>query len=179
MNHAKKWLALLAVLVTAGALYAANTDTQSNQKLYDKQQLQVHNGTTTINTASQTYTNWVPLIVITPNTNAGMMMCRVVLDLDLATTGWHSTGSSATITFAVTRKVDGTNWRQANNTATTALSGTNAGTQSIDLSCGEVGPTEQVAIYVKVSSATGLAITNIPYVVYYRAPVPAVLTLEN
>lgn len=168
-------LAVLALLIFAPVLYAVD----SSWRLFDSQVMTSSTGTAAINSASATYTNWQPLITITPQAGQAMQDCKIVLDLDQASTGFASQFSSGTITVSIGRQIDGTHLRTANNVATTALAGSNASGLSIELNLGLVGPTEIVTVQVKVSAITGIAVTNIPYVIYYRSQSRATVTAAS
>jgi hypothetical protein len=124
-------------------------------------------GEITITDASQTETTAWQVLSIAPATGAPLSHVRVYLDLDKLTTGYGTVETTATIQFAIARKVDGTNWRVG--TFNTAVSGTNAATAGFELqeiSVGEIGVTQAVRIYAKMSAdATGNI--TIPYVVSY------------
>lgn len=116
-------------------------------------------------------TGWFVLLTIEPT--APLRSVKVILDLAKATTGFAAVESTATISFAVSRKVDGTNWRR--NTPTSALSGTNAAARSIELDVGPVSAAEDVRIEALMSAdATGDM--EIPYVVYYEGSIAPTVT---
>jgi hypothetical protein len=125
-------------------------------------------GTATITDASQTETTAWSLLSITPIAGAPLSNVRVVLDLAKAVTGFGVVETTASIQFAVARKVDGTNWRVG--TFSTAVTGSNAalaGFQTAEIDVGPVHVTEGVRIYAKMS-ADATADIEIPYVVYYQ-----------
>lgn len=131
-------------------------------------------GTTDIDDSVQTEnTAWFVLLTIEPS--HPIRDCRVVLDLHKATTGFGAVESTATIQFRVARKVDGTNWRGDQASETTALSGTNAAGQSIEINVGPVDPTEDARIEA-LMSADATADMEIPYVVYYEGSVAPTVT---
>lgn len=144
------------------------------KRLFDRETLQVETNSATATMTAQDWTTWNPIITIAPDSNHALFNVRVVVDLAKASTGFAAGYTSGTIQFTVSRKTDGTNWRPAANLATTALSGTNAAGLGIDLLVGEVGPTEQVRIEIKLS-AEGADIV-FPYVCYYRAGAKATFT---
>lgn len=129
-------------------------------------------GEADIDISAADYTNWQNLIAIEPAAGAPLLHCRIVFDLDKATTGWAAVATTHTIQFAVSRKVDGTNYRRADNSSNvvpgTALAGDNADGDCVILDIGPVGVTEDVRIEVKVSAEPG-ADVEIPYSVYYTA----------
>lgn len=123
-------------------------------------------GVTDIDDSVQTETTAYSILTITPAASNPLLACEVWLDLAKATTGFAAVESSITVTFAIARKVDGTNWRrQVINEA--ALSGTLAASrmQRIDLGC--VTVTEGARIEVTFSSDV-TSDMEIPYAVVYR-----------
>jgi hypothetical protein len=171
----RKILALLGslaiALVACAALSIARADTQSDKNLIDIGKLQVSKSTAAINTGSLTWTNYQALATITADAATACSNFRVCVNLDTTTTGWATNGGSATITMGIARKVDGTHWVVAKNLETTALAGSSSTGYMHEFNVGEVGPGEQVALYAKVSSATGLAITNFDVILYYKSPI--------
>lgn len=165
--------AVLPVVVGARSHEALALD--SSARLFDRSELQSSTGTASINSGTASYTAWQPLITITPQSNQALQDAKVVIDLAQASTGFAALNTSATITFSIGRKVDGTNLRTSTNLATTAVSGTNSAGMSIELSLGVVGPNETVTVQVKVSGVTN-PIETLPYVVYYRAGARAQVT---
>ena len=83
-----------------------------------------------------------------------------------ATTGFAAVESSATIQFAIARKVDGTNWRREAYVEA-ALSGTNAANRAMRLNVGGVGVTQAVQIFI-VMSADATADMELPYIINYK-----------
>lgn len=123
-------------------------------------------GTTDIDDSVQTETTAFPILTIAPAAGAPLVACEVWLDLAKATTGFAAVESTVTVTFAVSRKVDGTNWRrQVINEA--ALSGTLAASRMQKIDLGPVAITEQARIEVTFS-ADVTADMEIPYAVVYR-----------
>lgn len=121
-------------------------------------------------------TAWFPMVTITPVAGGPLRDVRVALDLAKATTGYAAVESSATIQFRIARKIDGTNWRGASGSETTAISGTNAAGHSIEIAVGSVGVTEEARIEAKMSAdATGDI--EIPYVVTYEGPIAPTVTV--
>jgi len=181
MTTVRKFLAmgvaLLVGVVAVMAVQAAEVDTQ--KRLFDREQLQVHTGVALVNSATADYSKWQPLVTIAPDSQHALYSCRVVLDLGLATTGFGAVYTSGTITATVQRKVDGTNWRNANNLATATVTGTLAGATgeqlSIDFDLSSIGPTEGARIAIRISSVSNTNV-SIPYVVYYRAGSKATFT---
>jgi len=168
-----------AILLVGAVLCGVAKATDFSWRLFDSQIMTSSIGTASINSGTATYTNWQPLVTVVPQTGQAMQDVRFVVDLDAATTGIASTLTSQTLQFTIARKVDGTNWRYSNNVATSALSGTNSSKQSIELACGLVGPTETVALAVKASSMTGVAVMTVPSAVYYRSQSRATVTLAQ
>lgn len=108
---------------------------------------------------------WFVLLTIAPGTGDPLKNVKVVLDLAKASTGYAAVESTATIQFRVARKVDGTNWR--GNTATAALSGTNAAGRSLEIDVGAIGVTEQARIEA-LMSADATSDMEIPFAIYYE-----------
>lgn len=168
-------VAIFLGVVLAGLAYGADAE----KRLFDREKLQVSTGTATINSATADYSKWQPLVTIAPDGQHALQDVEVVLDLNQATTGFGAVYTSGTITASFARKVDGTNWRIANNQATATVSGTTAGSSagglSLDLGPVLANPTEGIAVYVKISSVSNTNVT-VPYVVYYRAGARATVT---
>lgn len=117
------------------------------------------------------YTAFVNLVEIAPAASAPIIDAWITFDLDKSTTGFADQHTSETIQFAVARKVDGTNWTIDAESATTAISGTNAdalGSRAVTLHIGPIGVTEDVRIYVVLSAENSVDV-ELPYVLYYRA----------
>lgn len=161
------------VLVAACALMARAAD--SDKRLIDRSRLEISTGTAAITTTAANWTGWTALLTIAPQADHAMYDCIVVIDLAKATTGFAATYTSETIQFSVARAVDGTNYRTADNLATTALAGSSAAGLSVELNLGPIGPTEAAKVMVKLS-AEGNSNTSFPYVVYYRAGARATFT---
>lgn len=124
-------------------------------------------GTTDIDDSIQTETTPYSILTIAAPATVPVSEVVVWLDLAKATTGFAAVETSATVQFAVTRKVDGTNYRrEAYNEA--ALSGTNAASRCQKIVVGDLAAGETVAIYA-VFSADVTADMEIPYKVSYRA----------
>jgi len=118
-------------------------------------------------------TGWFVLLTIAPVAGGPIRDCRVFLDMAKATTGYGAVESSATISFRVARKVDGTNWR--GGTPTTAVSGTNYAGRLQEIEIGNVDPTESARIEALMSAdATGDI--EIPYAGYYEGPIAPTVT---
>lgn len=123
-------------------------------------------GVTDIDDSAQTETTPYSILTIAAPADAPLADVIVYLDLAKATTGFAAVESSATVQFAVARKVDGTNFRrEAYNEA--ALSGTNAANRCQRINVGPLAAGETVAIYA-VFSADVTADMEIPYQVSYR-----------
>lgn len=116
---------------------------------------------------------WFVLLTIAPT--HPVRGCRVIFDMAKATTGFAAVESTATIQLRVARKVDGTNWRGNQFSETTALSGTNAAAQSIEIDVGVVNATEGARIEA-LMSADATADMELPYVVYYEGSVAPTVT---
>lgn len=116
---------------------------------------------------------WVVLLTIAPAAGGPIRDCRVFLDMAKATTGYGAVESSATISFRVARKVDGTNWR--GGTPTTAVSGTNYAGRLQEIEVGNVDPDEDARIEF-LMSADATADMEIPFVGYYEGPIAPTVT---
>lgn len=116
---------------------------------------------------------WVVLLTIAPAANAPIRDCKVFLDMAKATTGYGAVETSATISFRVARKVDGTNWRVG--TATTAVSGTNYAGRLQEIDIGNVDPDEAARVEF-LMSADATSDMEIPYVGYYEGPIAPTVT---
>ncbi len=128
-------------------------------------------GEADIDVSEADYTSFVNLLEIAPAASAPLLDAWIHLDLDKSTTGFADQHAAQTIQFAVARKIDGTNWRIDAETATTAISGTNAdalGGRSVTLHIGPVGETEDVRVYVVMSAENSVDV-EIPYLIQYRA----------
>jgi hypothetical protein len=131
-------------------------------------------GTTDIDDSVQDEsTGWFVVLTIAPATAAPIRDCVVYLDMAKATTGFAAVESSATISFRVARKVDGTNWR--GGTPTTAVSGTNYAGRLQEIAIGNVGVDEAARIEA-LMSADATADMEIPYVGYYEGPIAPTVT---
>jgi hypothetical protein len=171
-------LLAFSVTILAGLSPAGAAPTEE-ARLFDRSLLRVETGDATIDISAADYTAWQNLVTIAPDPGGAMQDVRVILDLDKATTGFaDATGwDTETLQVSIARKVDGTNWRTCHNliTPSTAISADNATDLSLELTIGEVGPTEDVRVMVKVS-AEGGADAVLPFVVYYRAAAGATIT---
>lgn len=128
-------------------------------------------GTTDIDDSVQTETSAFPILTIAPAAGSPLVACEVWLDLAKATTGFAAVESSITVTIAVARKVDGTNWRrQVINEA--ALSGTLAASRMQKVDLGAVTVTEGARLEVTFSSDV-TSDMEIPYAVVYRTALTA------
>lgn len=131
-------------------------------------------GETGLDDSVQTETTAWDILTIAPATGAPLMNCKVVFDLNKATTGFGAVETTATIAFSIGRKVDGTNWRFSAASAT--VTGTVAATgRSVEIDVGDVGVTEQCRIYA-VMSADATSDMVLPYVVSYRSRSAATIT---
>lgn len=152
----------------------------NEKELYSEGLLRIQTGEADIDVSEADYTNYQVLATIAPGAQHALEDLRVVFDLAKATTGFAAGHTSQTITFVIARKIDGTNWRRIKSTETTALSGTNSanGTSvcgAMDLLIGDVGPTEQVRIEVKLSAENSVDI-ELPFVATYKAGARATFT---
>ena len=168
-------LLFAVALLVAGLGLTQAVATVTEKRLQDRGRLEINSDSAWIATTTATYTSYQALSTFTPNPTCGAMDVRCVIDLAKATTGWAATATSETVQLAVSRKVDGSNWRTCLNTATTAVSGTNSAASAQEFSIGLVGPDEQVRIVVKVSAEVN-SNTEFPVVWYYRSPATATVT---
>ena len=138
-------------------------------------------GTTDIDDSEQTEnTAWFPLITIAPATGAPLRNCTVCIDLDKATTGFAAVESTATISFRVARKVDGTNWRGEETGSpadllSAAIAGDAADGMMVELHLDSVGVTQGARIECRMS-ADATADMELPYIVMYEATTAATIT---
>jgi len=123
-------------------------------------------GETDIDDSAQTETTPYSIMTIAPQVGSPLLDCVVWIDLAKATTGYAAVESSATITFQVARKVDGTNYRRATITEA-ALSGTLAATRMMIIPVGYVAYEYPVQIFITMSADATTDI-ELPYVVGYR-----------
>lgn len=123
-------------------------------------------GTATITDASQTESTPFPILTIAPAAGAPLADVEVIFDLAKASTGFAAVETAITVQLAVSRKVDGTNWRREAYVEA-ALSGTNAALRAMRLAAGSVGVTEQARIEA-VFSADVTSNLSLPYIVNYK-----------
>lgn len=170
MTRASRALPVVALALAGlvGAWLRPVLATDSVVRMIDRTKLEISTGTATLNTASAVWTSFQPLLTIEPNSVYCAYDVKVVFDLAKATTGFAATYTSETIQFSVQRKVDGSNWRTADNKTTTAISGTNSSGMSIELDLGVVNPTEGIRIVAKLSAENNNNVV-FPYVLYYRS----------
>lgn len=142
-----------------------------------------HQGDQTINSATgeadidvsaADYTSYQALLTIAPAAGAPLESVEILFDLAKAVTGFGAIAGYAaiTLTLALQRKIDGTNWRLENQAILAGITGTNAAATGSKLSVGNVGATEQVRVVVKVTAES--SDVEIPYVVYYKGPAPTI-----
>jgi len=129
-------------------------------------------GETDIDISAGDYTAFLPLLTITPDSGRALRDVTVFLDLAKATTGFAAGHSTETIQFAVSRKVDGTNWRREASVPATALTGTLAALRMQKIAVGDVNSGESVRIEVILSAEA--ADTEFPYVITYQGEDPTV-----
>lgn len=175
MNRIQKLVAGLVALACVALAVPAFATTDATKRLFDRAEIHVATGTAVIDTSTANWTTYQPIVTIAPQADHALYNARIVVDLAKASTGFAAGYTSETIVFCVQRKVDGTNWRTSTNLATTAVSGTNSASCSIELALGEVTPTEQIRIVVKLS-AEGASNTDLPFVLTYRAGAAATIT---
>lgn len=175
MNRPKAFLLAGLLAVALGGLMVPGhfALADENDHLTNRSLMRTLTGNANITIASDTYTNWVQLVTLTPTSGEACQHVKFVLDLDKATTGFATANTSQTIQLAVGRKVDGTNWRTSANLASAAISGTNAAKTCCELEAYDVGPTEAVRVFVKLSATSGGNVV-IPYVCYYESGAAAV-----
>jgi len=170
---------LLAVALALVVGLGLNAQADEDVRLFDRQLMRVVDGTADIDTSAADYTGWVNLIEILPNDNNALQDVRIVIDLDKATTGFADASGydTETIQISIARKVDGTNYRTATNLAVpaTAIAADDADGLSIEIDIGEVGPTEDLQIRVKLS-AEAAADVELPFILYYRSGSAATVT---
>lgn len=123
-------------------------------------------GTATITDASQTESTAFAILTIAPAVGSPLADVEVIFDLAKASTGFAAVETSVTVQLAISRKVDGTNWRREAY-AEAALSGTNAALRAMRLQAGSVGVTEQMRIEAVFSTDVTSNIL-LPYVVNYK-----------
>lgn len=147
---------------------ALTTSERESQGLagLDPREWQFITGETDIDDSEQTETTAWPILTIAPVAGKPLLDCEVWIDLAKATTGFAAVETSATITFAVARKVDGTNWRrEVINEA--ALSGTNAANRMQRIKVGPVDSVQGCRIYATMS-ADATSDMELPFVVAWR-----------
>lgn len=133
--------------------------------LYEHLRPKTLTGTTDIDDTAQTETTPYQILLIEPAPGAPLRDVEVIIDLHKAVTGFGAVETAITIQLCVARKVDGTNWRREAYVEA-ALSGTNAANRSQKLVVGNVGVTEDVAIFA-VFSADVTSDMELPYIINY------------
>lgn len=168
---------LLALLVVGALVAPALWAVDNTFPLRDRSALETSTGTAYIDTSAATYTSYQALVTVTNPGSQALEDVRVLVDLDLTSTGFAEASGwdTETITLAVSRKVDGTNWRTDEASDTAALAADDADNACLVLNVGTVGPDEDVRIVVKVS-AEAAADVALPYVVQYRGGARATIT---
>lgn len=131
-------------------------------------------GTTDIDDSAQTETTSYAILTIAPMAQCPLLDVEVWFDLAKATTGYATVESTATIVFAVARKVDGTNWRRE-AIQEAALSGTLAASRMAKVIVGAVSVDAQARIQITLS-ADATADMEIPYVLAYKGLAAPTLT---
>jgi len=147
--------------------------TTQNYRAKSEVKLDVARGETDIDVSAADYTSYQALLTIAPPTGEVLTDVEIVFDLAKATTGFAAGHTSQTITFAVQRKVDGTNWRTDLASQSTAVSGTNSAAAAQRLVLGTVGPQEQARIVVKLSAENAVDV-ELPYALTYRGERPTI-----
>jgi hypothetical protein len=178
MNPNRFFALVLSLLLVVGLGFNAGAGDE-DARFFDRSFLRVHADSSTIDISAADYTAWQTLVTIAPASNQAMSDVRVVVDLDKATTGFADATdwTDETLQISIARKVDGTNYRTCHNliTPSTAIAADDADGLSLEIAVGDVGPTEDLRIMVKVS-AEGGADAVIPYVVTYKSPERATFT---
>ncbi len=154
------------------------TDAEMNDlSLFDMLTQRESIGEADIDDDAAVYTDrGIALLTITPVAGSPISDLEVHLDLKKATTGFVAIyTTSKTISFAVSRKIDGTNWRRDIDSQTTARAEDLAGLEGQTISIGHVGADEEVRIEVIVSAEEGTDV-EIPYAAYYKASAAATFT---
>lgn len=112
------------------------------------------------------WTNATDLITIAPATGYPLQEASLYLDLAKASTGFSTGYDTETVTFAVARKVDGTNWSTTQTLS--AITGSTA--DGVTISLGIVGVTEQAKVTATLSAENdGSTVAEIPFVLTYLA----------
>lgn len=169
-----RFLALALVALSLLVASPAQADDREEQ-LFDRSQLRVFTGTASCDLADQDWTSYAAVCTITPAVGVALQDVEVTIDLAKASTGFAAGHTSQTITFTISKKVDGSNWRNDASLATTAISGTNAASSSVTLKIGNVSEDEAVRIVAKLSTESSAADFDLPVVVTYRSSVRATI----
>ena len=138
--------------------------------------VQIVRGVTDIDDSAQTETTPFVVLTVAAPANAPLREVAVIFDMDVATTGWGTLETTASIQFAVARLVDGTNWRIEVFVPPTALTGTLAAAdRAINVPVGDIPAGAAVRIYC-MTSADVTADTELPYQVLYKGPSAPTIT---
>lgn len=132
-------------------------------------------GEADIDIDQQDYTSFQVLSTIVPAAGAPLRNAKYMIDLAKASTGFAAGHAAETIQFAISRKIDGTAWRQDIQNASTAISGTNAAGTMIELDLGTVGVTEEVRVEVVMSAENSVDV-EFPVTVTYEATAAPTIT---
>lgn len=170
MKRTSIFAGFLAVLFAV--VYA--TAAEETLKSHDRERVLVQTGEADIDASAADYTSSQALLTIDPTDGHAMRDVVILLDLDKTTTGLNTVQAATTGQFAVSRKVDGSNWRKDIASITTFSHGTNTSGASFRFDVGTVSATEQVRVEVLVSAEGGDV--EVPYAVTYRSPVSATFT---
>jgi len=140
------------------------------------------NGETDIDVTDTSTAYRVVLTIANGSSKNFIEDCYVHFDLNKDTTGFGVVNTTETISFAVARKIDGTNYRIGGNTngvdETPTMTGSVAAVdRGMGLHVGPIGPDEDCQIWARLSAVTG-GDCEIPYVVYYRGPKPTITEVE-
>lgn len=152
------------------------TTTNKHQLLRDNRATIV-TGEADIDVSAADYTGYQALLTIAPQAGRPIHDVEIVFDLAKADTGFAAGHTTETITFAVQRKVDGSNWRTDFESQTTAVSGTNAASGAKRLDLGTVTPNEQARVVVKLSAENAVDV-ELPFVISYRGEEATVTPAE-
>lgn len=143
-------------------------------RLVNKGRVRCHTGSTDIDISAAVYTGWITLLTITPASGHAIKNLNLEVDLAKATTGFAAGHTSETLQFAWARKIDGTNLRTEINTATTALSGTNAAAGAHLMRADFVDDGVPLVLMVKLSAEAADA--TFPYRCTYESGAAATFT---
>lgn len=173
----RNFLILGALLTTLLAVVYA-TAAEQNVKFQDRQRFLIETGTADVDVSAADYeAGFVNLLTISPADSVAMHDVVLVLDLDKTTTGFNDVATgTVTATFAVQRKIDGTNWRTDIANVTTGITAASAAGRSLEFDLGTIGPTQGARLAVTVGDEATSGDMEFPYVVSYRSGASATFT---